>query len=154
MTWYSGMRCYSTWLTEVEEGLLSMYKLNTTNQWEWWRRIETILTNVNRLKRGQISHLKWLGILECVVIQLDWLKLTKIYSSYYPINRTNQGEGVSSIETILTNVNRLKRGQIWHFKWLGILECVVIQLDWLKLRKVYYQCTNLTLPINENDDAE
>ena len=124
------------WL-KLRKTYSSHYTLNNTNQGEWWRSIETLLTNINRLKRSQISHLKWLGILECTVIQLDWLKLKKTYSSYYTLNHTNQGEWWRRIETRLTNINRLKRSEVRHLKWLGILECTVIQLDWLKLRKTY-----------------
>ena len=136
---------------------LSLHSLNHTNQREWWCpstaiviTTETPLTKLNGLKRSEVRHFKWLRILECVVIQLDWLKLKKTYSSYYTLNNTNQGEWWRSIETLLTNINRLKRSQISHLKWLGILECTVIQLDWLKLRKTYSSYYTL----NHTDQGE
>ena len=98
---------------------------------------ETPLTNIKRLKRSKIWQLDWCCQSECLITQPNWLKLRKTYSSVSTFIHTNQWEWWRRIETILTNVNRLKRGQIVHFKWLGILECVVIQFDWLKLRKSY-----------------
>ena len=137
------------WL-KLRKTYFSLHSFIHTNQGEWWRRIETILTNVNRLKRSEIRHFKWFGILECVVIQFDWLKLRKTYSSYYPLNHTNQGEWWRSIETILTNVNRLKWSEIRHFKWLGILECIVTQSNRLKLGKSFAS-VHLLSPTNQSE---
>ena len=50
------------------------------------------------------------------IVHFDGLKLRKTYSSYYTLNNTNQGEGVSSTETLNTKLNGLKRYEIGHFK--------------------------------------
>ena len=107
----------------------SYYTLNNTNQGEWWRSIETLLTNINRLKRSEVRHLKWLGILECIVTQSNRLKLGKSFASVHLLSPTNQSEWVGGIETILTNLNRFKRFQLCQFKGLCWLECLVAETD-------------------------
>ena len=156
------------WLTVVDDSLLIIQFFTPTNQGEWWCAsnpfplfliivsTETRWTNINGPNRRDVWYFKCCSHSECSFTQFNWVQLRKIYSLFHSTIVSSQCERLCSAhvslvvsipvlvyfrtttETPLTKLNRLKRSEIWHCKWFGTPECIITQLDWLKLRKIYF----------------
>ena len=127
------MNALSPRLTDCSWGrsVNSNQSINQTSQWEWWSPIETVLTNINRLKRGKIVQFKWMIIRECIITNPNGFEFRTTHNSTNTIRSLINAIIPDIIicfgicETLLSNHHTLQFNQSIQFKQSHLSKTII-----------------------------